>query len=94
MHSPLVATEDGLPRGTPSTTFEEDDPTREKEAEMMLEYIEKFNELLEDRKYEEAAIHAANSPKGILRTQETLNRFKGNFLFSVTIRTRERLNTI
>ena len=58
------------------TVFEEDDPTREKEAEVMLEYIEKFNELLEDRKYEEAAIHAANSPKGILRTPETLHRFK------------------
>ena len=69
--------DDGMPRGTPSTTFEEDDPTREKEAEMMLEYIEKFNELLEDKKYEEAAIHAANSPKGILRTPETLQRFKG-----------------
>ena len=64
-------------QNTPNTTaFEEDDPTREKEAELMLEYIEKFNELLEDRKYEEAAIHAANSPKGILRTPETLHRFK------------------
>lgn len=69
--------EDGNARGTPSTTFEEDDPTREKEAEMMLEYIEKFNELIEDKLYEEAAVHAANSPKGILRTPETLNRFKG-----------------
>ena len=45
---------------------------------MMLEYIEKFNELIEDKKYEEAAVHAANSPKGILRTPETLNRFKGS----------------
>ena len=45
---------------------------------MMLEYIEKFNELLEDNKFEQAAVHAASSPKGILRTPETLNRFKGN----------------
>ena len=45
----------------------------------MLEYIEKFNELLEDDRYEEAALHAANSPKGILRTPETLSRFKGKF---------------
>ena len=66
-------------RGTPSTTFEDDDPTREKEAEMMLEYIEKFNELLEDGHLEEAAVHAANSPKGILRTPETLARFKGAY---------------
>ena len=67
----------GLPQGPQNNTFEDDDPAREKEAELMLEYIEKFNELLEDGKYEEAAIHAANSPKGILRTPETLQRFKG-----------------
>ena len=73
----ILAGEDGNARGTPSTTFEDDDPTREKEAEMMLEYIEKFNELMEDRKYEDAAVHAANSPKGILRTPETLHRFQG-----------------
>ena len=62
---------------TQSSTFEDDDPNKEKEAEMMLEYIEKFNELFEDNKFEEAAIHAANSPKGILRTQATLAKFRG-----------------
>ncbi|XP_022335234.1 clathrin heavy chain linker domain-containing protein 1-like isoform X2 [Crassostrea virginica] len=65
--------------GSPSTvpsSFEDDDPNKEKEAEMMLEYIEKFNELFEDGKYEEAAIHAANSPKGILRTSATLAKFR------------------
>ncbi|XP_076441678.1 clathrin heavy chain linker domain-containing protein 1-like isoform X2 [Babylonia areolata] len=61
---------------TQSSTFEDDDPNKEKEAEMMLEYIEKFNELFEDSKFEEAAIHAANSPKGILRTQATLAKFR------------------
>ena len=63
---------------TQSSTFEDDDPNKEKEAEMMLEYIEKFNELFEDNKFEEAAIHAANSPKGILRSQATLAKFRGN----------------
>ena len=48
----------------------------------MLEYIEKFNELFEEGKYEEAAIHAANSPKCILRTMETLQKFKGTLLVS------------
>ncbi|ESP02815.1 hypothetical protein LOTGIDRAFT_93131, partial [Lottia gigantea] len=62
--------------GETSTQFEEDDPNKEKEAEMMLEYIEKFNELFEDGKFEEAAVHAANSPKGILRTQATLAKFR------------------
>ncbi|KAF6039311.1 CLHC1 [Bugula neritina] len=59
-----------------TTNVEDDDPTKEKEAEMILEYIEKFNELFEDGRYEEAAIHAANSPKGILRSMETMSRFK------------------
>lgn len=59
-----------------SSAFEDDDPNKEKEAEMMLEYIEKFNELFEDGKYNEAAIHAANSPKGILRTSATLAKFR------------------
>ena len=82
----ILAGEDGNARGTPSTTFEDDDPTREKEAEMMLEYIEKFNELMEDRKYEDAAVHAANSPKGILRTPETLHRFQGMTLAAYDIK--------
>lgn len=67
----------GAGEGTQTTsTFEDDDPNKEKEAEMMLEYIEKFNELFEDGRYEEAAIHAANSPKGILRTSATLAKFR------------------
>ena len=49
---------------------------------MMLEYIEKFNELFEDGKYEEAAIHAGNSPKGILRTSATLGKFRGMLVFN------------
>lgn len=67
---------DGSPSAVATTSFEDDDPNKEKEAEMMLEYIEKFNELFEDGKYEEAAIHAANSPKGILRTSATLAKFR------------------
>ncbi|CAG5136446.1 unnamed protein product [Candidula unifasciata] len=59
-----------------ATTLEEDDPEMQQEAEMMLEYIEKFNELFEDGLFEEAAVHAANSPKGILRTQATLAKFR------------------
>lgn len=50
----------------------------------MLEYIEKFNELFEDGMYEDAAIHAANSPKGILRTSATLAKFRGNYFVSLS----------
>lgn len=61
-----------------TSNFEDDDPTKEREAELLLEYIEQFNDLFEDKRYSEAAMHAANSPKGILRNPETLARFKGN----------------
>ncbi|XP_072031866.1 clathrin heavy chain linker domain-containing protein 1-like [Amphiura filiformis] len=59
-----------------ATTFDDDDPTKEREAEMLLEYIEHFNDLFEEGRYSDAAMHAANSPKGILRNPETLARFK------------------
>lgn len=64
--------------GTDTTnTFDDDDPTKEREAEMLLEYIEHFNDLFEEGRYSDAAMHAANSPKGILRNPETMARFKG-----------------
>ncbi|XP_066282329.1 clathrin heavy chain linker domain-containing protein 1-like [Branchiostoma lanceolatum] len=62
-------------RDTPFS-FEDDDPNKEKEAEMLLEYIDKFHELFDEQCYQDAAIHAANSPKGILRTPETMAKFK------------------
>ena len=52
----------------------DDDPLKEKEAEMILEYIEKFNELFNDGEYGKAAAHASNSPQGVLRTIETFKR--------------------
>ncbi|XP_071962550.1 clathrin heavy chain linker domain-containing protein 1-like [Antedon mediterranea] len=58
------------------TSFDDDDPTKEKEAELLLDYIENFNDLFDSKKYVQAAMHAANSPKGILRNTETMERFK------------------
>ncbi|XP_022111074.1 clathrin heavy chain linker domain-containing protein 1-like isoform X2 [Acanthaster planci] len=60
-----------------SSTFDDDDPSKEREAEMLLDYIEYFNELFGEGNYKDAAMHAASSPKGILRNSETLSRFKG-----------------
>ena len=68
-----------IPGAETGTTFDDDDPTKEREAEMLLEYIEHFNDLFEEGRYSDAAMHAANSPKGILRNPETLARFKGKF---------------
>ncbi|PNJ79836.1 CLHC1 isoform 10, partial [Pongo abelii] len=54
----------------------EDDPRRAKEAEIMLHYIERFNELISLGEYEKAACYAANSPRRILRNIGTMNTFK------------------
>ena len=48
----------------------------ESETERILDYIEKFNDLFENKRYNEAAYYAVTSPKNILRNMEILNRFK------------------
>lgn len=50
------------------------------EAEMILDYIENFNDLFDNDKIIEAAYFAAASPKNILRDIETLYRFKSKTL--------------
>nr|XP_032629190.1 clathrin heavy chain linker domain-containing protein 1 isoform X1 [Chelonoidis abingdonii] len=54
----------------------ERDPSKSKEAEDLLEYIERFNELFSYGQYEAAAVYAANCPRGILRNEETMMKFK------------------
>ncbi|XP_051698840.2 clathrin heavy chain linker domain-containing protein 1 isoform X2 [Oryctolagus cuniculus] len=54
----------------------EDDPSQAKEAEIMLYYIERFNELISLGEYEKAACFAANSPRRILRNTGTMDKFK------------------
>ncbi|XP_006880992.1 PREDICTED: clathrin heavy chain linker domain-containing protein 1 [Elephantulus edwardii] len=53
-----------------------DDPSKAKEAEMLLGYIERFNELLGLGEYEKAALFAANSPRRILRNASIMETFK------------------
>ncbi|XP_063085490.1 clathrin heavy chain linker domain-containing protein 1 [Cavia porcellus] len=54
----------------------EDDPSKAKDAEIMLYYIERFNELMSLGEYEKAACFAANSPRRILRNVNIMNKFK------------------
>ncbi|XP_012633282.1 clathrin heavy chain linker domain-containing protein 1 isoform X2 [Microcebus murinus] len=54
----------------------EDDPTKAKEAEITLYYIDRFNELVSLREYEKAAHFAASSPRGILRNVATMEKLK------------------
>nr|XP_020664153.1 clathrin heavy chain linker domain-containing protein 1 isoform X1 [Pogona vitticeps]XP_020664154.1 clathrin heavy chain linker domain-containing protein 1 isoform X1 [Pogona vitticeps]XP_020664155.1 clathrin heavy chain linker domain-containing protein 1 isoform X1 [Pogona vitticeps] len=58
-----------------SNVFERD-PTKSKEAEDLIEYIERFNELFSRGQYEAAAIYAANCPRGILCNEETMEKFR------------------
>jgi hypothetical protein len=55
----------------------ESDNHLEYEAEFILDYIDKFNELFENGMYRDAAYYAAASVKGVLRNMETMYRFKG-----------------
>jgi len=57
-------------------SFTDDDPLKEQEAEMTMDYVEVFSNLFSAEEYEKAATHAIYSPKGILRTQQTLQYFK------------------
>ncbi|KAL6082320.1 hypothetical protein STEG23_021475 [Scotinomys teguina] len=54
----------------------EDDPSKTKEAIIMLYYIERFTELISLGEYEKAACFAANSPRRILQNIGTMNKFK------------------
>ncbi|XP_054431364.1 clathrin heavy chain linker domain-containing protein 1 isoform X3 [Pteronotus mesoamericanus] len=54
----------------------EDDPSKAKEAEILLYYIERFNELISLGEYEKAVCFAARSPRRILQNIGTVNKFK------------------
>jgi len=53
-------------------------PVVELDTGAMLDYVERFNDFIDSQQYNKAAIHAANSPHGILRTTDTLHRLAGN----------------
>jgi len=57
---------------------EPEDGSEHVDTDAMLDYIERFNELMDNKQYNMAAVHAANSPQGILRTTETLHRLAGS----------------
>ncbi|CAO2640911.1 Clathrin heavy chain linker domain-containing protein 1 [Lemmus lemmus] len=54
----------------------EDDPSKTKEAIIILYYIERFNDLISLGEYEKAACFAANSPRRILQNIGTMDKFK------------------
>ncbi|XP_072363953.1 clathrin heavy chain linker domain-containing protein 1-like isoform X1 [Scyliorhinus torazame] len=56
--------------------FDDNDPRKINESAYILEYVERFNKLLEDKQYKAATIHVANCPRGILNNLEVMERFK------------------
>ena len=56
--------------------YDDEDPAKEKEAEVALAYIDYLDELLRDGSFRPAAVHASNSPNGFLRTMATIEEFK------------------
>ncbi|XP_044148279.1 clathrin heavy chain linker domain-containing protein 1 [Bufo gargarizans] len=73
----IIAKENEIKEDTSSTNvFEDLDPRKSQEAEALLEYVERFNELFVNGQYKTAAAYAAHSPRGILRNMETMERFR------------------
>ncbi|CAN2391342.1 Translin-associated factor X-interacting N-terminus [Pristimantis euphronides] len=73
----VTAKEHDIKDDAPSTNaFEDLDPRKNQEAEALLEYVERFNELFVNGQYKAAAVYAARSPRGILRNMETMERFR------------------
>ncbi|XP_010839977.1 PREDICTED: clathrin heavy chain linker domain-containing protein 1 isoform X3 [Bison bison bison] len=54
----------------------EEDPSKAKEAEILLYFIERFNELISLGEYEKAVYFAVNGPRRILQNIGTVNKFK------------------
>ncbi|XP_062911958.1 clathrin heavy chain linker domain-containing protein 1-like isoform X1 [Mobula hypostoma] len=56
--------------------FDDDDPSNIDEAAYLLEYVERFTKLFEEKQYQAAAIYVANCPRGILHNMEVMEKFK------------------
>ena len=48
----------------------------ETEASNIIHHVEHFHILFDEKRYEQAAWHAADSPKGVMRNAETFRKFK------------------
>ncbi|XP_055495822.1 clathrin heavy chain linker domain-containing protein 1-like isoform X1 [Leucoraja erinacea] len=56
--------------------FDDDNPGNIDEAAYLLEYVESFTKLFDDKQYKAAAIYVANCPRGILHNMEIMEKFK------------------
>uniref|UniRef100_UPI0037E8C617 clathrin heavy chain linker domain-containing protein 1-like n=1 Tax=Semicossyphus pulcher TaxID=241346 RepID=UPI0037E8C617 len=64
-------------RSIDAELFEDEEPSGVDESKLLTDYLDRFIELLDAAEYEEAALHAARSPRGVLRNVDTMDVFKG-----------------
>ncbi|XP_037637294.1 clathrin heavy chain linker domain-containing protein 1-like [Sebastes umbrosus] len=64
-------------RSIDAELFEHEEPTGVDESKLLSDYLNRFIELFDSAQYEEAALLAAGSPRGVLRNLETMVLFKG-----------------
>ncbi|KAK5854308.1 hypothetical protein PBY51_015390 [Eleginops maclovinus] len=63
--------------GIDAELFEHDEPTGADESRVLADHLDRFLELFDSAQYEEAAVLAARSPRGVLRNLDTMEMFKG-----------------
>ncbi|XP_035520046.1 clathrin heavy chain linker domain-containing protein 1-like isoform X2 [Morone saxatilis] len=64
-------------RSIEAELFEDDEPTGVNESKLLTDHLDRFIELFDSAQYEEAALLAARSPRGVLRNLDTMEMFKG-----------------
>ncbi|XP_071329544.1 clathrin heavy chain linker domain-containing protein 1-like isoform X2 [Trachinotus anak] len=69
-----VTEDDGL--SIDAQLFEEEEPTGVDQSELLTDDLDRFIELFDSAQYEEAALLAARSPGGVLRSLHTMTMFK------------------
>ncbi|XP_075935084.1 clathrin heavy chain linker domain-containing protein 1-like isoform X2 [Anarhichas minor] len=64
-------------RSIDAELFEHEEPTGVDESKLLADYLNRFIELFDSAQYEEAALLAARSPRGVLRNLDTMEMFNG-----------------
>ncbi|XP_038586259.1 clathrin heavy chain linker domain-containing protein 1-like [Micropterus salmoides] len=64
-------------RSIDAELFEDEEPTGVSESGLLADCLDRFIELFDSAQYEEAALLAARSPRGVLRNLHTVEMFKG-----------------
>ncbi|XP_059215129.1 clathrin heavy chain linker domain-containing protein 1-like [Centropristis striata] len=64
-------------RSIDAELFEHEEPTGVDESKLLADHLDRFMKLFDSAQYEEAALLAARSPRGVLRNLDTMEMFKG-----------------